>query len=88
MTSALRNIIYNCKQATFLIEKRLAGKITAAETLQLHVHLAGCSVCKIYQQQSILINQVFIGFNDNDFKLDQAFKKTLTEKIKKEINKN
>jgi len=88
MTSALRSIIYNCKQATFLIEKRIAGKITAAETLQLHIHLAGCSVCKIYQQQSILINRVFVGFENTDFKLDEAFKKTLTEKIEKEINKN
>jgi ATP-dependent Clp protease adapter protein ClpS len=88
MTSALRNIIYNCKQATFLIEKRITGKITAAETLQLHVHLAGCSVCKIYQQQSILIDDVFLTFDRQNFKLDVAFKKTLTEKIKKEINKN
>ncbi|MFD2584588.1 zf-HC2 domain-containing protein [Pedobacter vanadiisoli] len=88
MTSALKNIIYNCKQATFLIEKRIAGKITAAETLQLHIHLAGCSVCKVYQQQSILINRVFVGFKNTDFKLDEAFKKTLTEKIEKEINKN
>jgi len=88
MTGALKNIIYNCKQATFLIEKRIAGKITAAETLQLHVHLAGCSVCKTYQQQSILINQVFVGFNGADFKLDDAFKRTLSEQIEKEINKN
>jgi hypothetical protein len=88
MTSALRNIIYNCKQATFLIERRISGKITAAETLKLHVHLAGCSVCKIYQQQSILINSVFIGFERDDFKLDEAFKKTLTEQIEKEMNKN
>lgn len=88
MTGALRNIIYNCKQATFLIEKRIAGKITAAETLQLHIHLAGCSVCKIYQQQSILINKVFAEIENTDFKLDEAFKKTLIVKIKKEINKN
>ncbi|GGH01589.1 zf-HC2 domain-containing protein [Pedobacter zeae] len=88
MTSALKNIIYNCKQATFLIEKRIAGKITAAETLRLHIHLAGCSVCKVYQQQSILINRIFVGFENTDFKLDEAFKKTLTEKIEKEINKN
>ncbi|KQM77028.1 hypothetical protein ASE74_17330 [Pedobacter sp. Leaf216] len=88
MTSALKNIIYNCKQATFLIEKRISGKITAAETLQLHVHLAGCSVCKVYQKQSILINRVFAGFENADFKLDEAFKKTLTEQIEKEMNKN
>jgi len=88
MTSALRNIIYNCKQATFLIEKRITGKITAAETLQLHVHLKGCSVCKIYQRQSILINKVFSDFENSDVKLDETFKKTLKDKIEKEINKN
>ncbi len=88
MISALRNMINNCKQGTFLTEKKIAGKITAAETLQLHVHLAGCSVCRIYQQQSMLINQAFVSFKNNDFKLDEAFKKNLTEKIEKEINKN
>ena len=88
MTGALKNLIYNCKQATFLIEKRIAGKIIAAEALQLQVHLTGCAVCKIYQQQSVLINRVFTAFNHDDFKLDEAFKKTLTEKIEKEINKN
>lgn len=88
MMSALRNMINNCKQATFLTEKKIAGKIAAAETLQLQVHLAGCSVCRIYQQQSILINKVFVSFKNNDFKLDEAFKKTLNEQIEKEINKN
>ncbi|RBQ11914.1 zf-HC2 domain-containing protein [Pedobacter miscanthi] len=88
MRSALKNIIYNCKQATFLIEKRLAGKITTAETLQLRIHLAGCSICKIYQQQSVLINKLFAGFNSEDFKLDKTFKQTLTEQIEKEMNKN
>lgn len=88
MGNALKNIIYNCNQATFLIEKKLAGKITAAETLQLRIHLAGCSICKIYQQQSILINNLFVTFNNGDFKLDQTFKKRLSERIEKEISKN
>lgn len=88
MRNALKNIIYNCNRATFLIEKKLAGKITAAETLQLQIHLAGCSVCKIYQQQSILINNLFVGFNGGTFKLDKTFKKALTARIEKEMNKN
>lgn len=88
MTGKLRNMINNCKQATFLIEKRIIGKITAAETLQLHVHLAGCAVCRIYRQQSLLISKVFISFENKYFKLDDAFKKALNDKIEKEINKN
>jgi len=88
MTNALKNMIYNCNQATFLIEKRISGKITATEALQLQVHLAGCSVCKIYQQQSILINKLFTGFSPDYFKLDEAFKISLAKKIEAEINKN
>lgn len=88
MTGALRNIIYNCKQATFLIEKKIAGKITAAETLQLQVHLTGCSVCRVYQKQSILINRVFVGFNNDVFKLDKLFKAKLMAQIEDEMNKN
>ncbi|SDE22920.1 hypothetical protein [Pedobacter soli] len=88
MTNALKNIIYNCNQATFLIEKKMAGKISAAQTLQLKVHLAGCSVCKLYMQQSLLINRLFSSFSAADFKLDEAFKISLTKKIEREINKN
>ncbi|MGM9478982.1 hypothetical protein ACS5PU_21345 [Pedobacter sp. GSP4] len=88
MTNALKNIIYNCKQATFLIEKRMTGKITAAETVQLKVHLAGCSVCKLYQEQSMLINRLFTGFPVEGFKLDETFKSNLVKKLEAEINKN
>jgi len=88
MTEALRNIIYNCKQATFLIEKRILGKITASETLKLQVHLTGCSVCKTFQQQSLLINRLFIGFQPAEMRLDEGFKAMLQAQIEKEINKN
>lgn len=88
MTGALKNIIYNCKQATFLIEKKTAGKITAIETLQLRIHLAGCSYCRTYQQQSFLINRLFTAFPSSELKLDDDFKTSLKLKIEKEINKN
>ncbi|MCZ4225419.1 hypothetical protein [Pedobacter rhodius] len=88
MTSALKKIIYNCKQATFLIEKKNSGKITVAEALQLQIHLAGCAVCRTYQQQSLLINRLFTGFQTKDLKLDEDFKAGLKRRIEKEINKN
>jgi len=88
MSKALKNIIYNCKQATFLIEKRIAGKITAAEAVQLKVHLAGCSVCRLYQEQSVLINKLFTGLPTAGFKLDETFKSKLVKKLEEEINKN
>jgi len=88
MTGALKKIIYNCKQATFLIEKRMSGKITAPEAVQLQIHLAGCSICRTYQKQSLLINQLFTGFQSDKIKLDDDFKAKLQQRIEKEINKN
>ena len=88
MTGALKKIVYNCRQATFLIEKKTSGKITAAETLQLQIHLAGCSVCRTFQQQSILINRLFTEFKTEELKLNEDFKLSLKQKIEKEINKN
>ena len=88
MTGALKKIIYNCRQATFLIEKKTFAKITAPEVLQLKIHLAGCSVCRTFQQQSILINRLFVGFKNEELKLDEDFKSSLKQRIEKEMNKN
>ncbi|UKT66035.1 hypothetical protein [Pedobacter mucosus] len=64
------------------------GKITAAETLQLKIHLEGCSVCRTFQQQSLLINRLFTGFKTEELKLDDEFKLNLKQAIEKEMNKN
>ncbi|MFC4213165.1 zf-HC2 domain-containing protein [Pedobacter lithocola] len=88
MTGALKKIIYNCKQATLLIEKRTLGNITASEALQLQVHLAGCSLCRTYQKQSMLIIRLFTGFPSDVIKLDDTFKVKIQQQIEKEMNKN
>ena len=88
MTGALKKIVYNCKQATFLIEKKIAGKITASETVQLQIHLAGCSVCRTFQTQSLLINRLFTSIRSEDLKLDNAFKNQLQQQIETALNKN
>ena len=88
----LRNMIYNCRQATYLIEKRQIGKITLREKVQLQVHLYGCSVCKLFSKQSVMINtvikQVFKSNTPPTLKLDEKFKKQLQHKIQDELNKN
>ena len=88
----LRNIIYNCRQATYLIEKRQIGKITLREKMQLHVHLYGCSVCKLFNKQSMMINtmikQVFKSNTPSKVKLDDKFKMELQHKIEEGLNKN
>jgi hypothetical protein len=89
--SWLKKIIYNCKQATFLIEKRSQGKISFSEEVELRIHLIGCGVCKLYKKQSRMINnmvqQLFVDSVKKNYKLDDDFKKALQDKIEEELNK-
>ncbi|TSD65059.1 hypothetical protein FFF34_012015 [Inquilinus sp. KBS0705] len=86
--SELKKIIYNCKQATFLIEKRMLGRITFRERIELHIHLLGCNVCKLYGRQSQKINQMIKHLIvaaqptlNADFKAD--LQRKITERLKK-----
>lgn len=86
----LKKIQYNCRKATFLIEKKMTDKITFREQIELRIHLAGCSVCRLYQEQSGKINQMVhqLFHGAADTKLDDDFKKDLQERIEEELNKN
>jgi hypothetical protein len=88
----LKKITHNCKKATFLIEKKLIGRITLREQLELRIHLFGCSVCRVYQGQTIKINemirQLFHSAVNSETKLDDEFKKDLQDRIEEELNKN
>jgi hypothetical protein len=81
----LKQISYNCRQATFLIEKKQTSKITLKEHFILKFHLAGCSVCRIFLRQSLAINRMvknfFHGNAAGDLKLDDHFKQNLEERI-------
>jgi hypothetical protein len=88
----LNKIRHNCRKATFLIEKKLAGKITLRERLELKIHLAGCSVCRLFLQQSVAINKMikdlFKASEQKDVSLDEAFKKDLQERIEEELKRH
>jgi hypothetical protein len=90
--SELKKIQYNCRKATFLIEKRMIDKITFREAIELRIHLAGCSVCKLFDQQSQLINkmvrQLLAPANAAGIKLDDTYKQQLHDRIEEEINKS
>lgn len=88
----LRKIQYNCKQATFLIEKKMIRPLTFREFIELRIHLAGCSVCVLYSKQSRIINkmvhQLFYSTMPGEIKLDDNFKKELQDRIENELNKS
>jgi len=88
----IKKIQYNCKKATFLIEKKMISKITFRETIELRIHLLTCGVCRLYQEQTGKINemvrQLFNASASRDVKLDEDFKKDMQERIEEELNKN
>ena len=88
----LKKIQYNCKKATFLIEKKLITRINFREHIELRIHLLGCSVCRTYQSQTGKINemirQLFHNAVNKETKLDDEFKKDLQDRIEEELNKN
>ena len=87
----LKKIIYNCKQATFLIEKKSFSKLSFREMIELRVHLYGCSFCRLYKKQSRVINdmvqELFRSSKYTEFRLDDDFKKELQERIEEELNR-
>jgi hypothetical protein len=87
----LKKNAWDCKKTTFLIEKKDAGSLTIREKLELKIRLAGCSLRKIFQEQSIMINKVinwvFYQPKHNKFKLDDKFKRQLQDRINEKLEK-
>jgi hypothetical protein len=85
----LEKIAYNCRKATLLIEKQQVNRLTVGERMELKMHLAGCSVCRVFQQQSLAINKMFrelCNRRANHSKLDNKFKQSLQEQINKKLS--
>jgi len=89
--SHLKKIIYNCKQATYLIEKKSAQRLSFRETVELRIHLYGCSFCRLFSKQSAVINnmvkELFNSSAGSGIHLDDDFKKELQQRIEEELNK-
>jgi hypothetical protein len=66
------------------------GRLTMGERVELKIHLTGCSICRMYQQQSIIINKMIKDlFNSraDQSGLDVDFKKSLQDRINKKLLK-
>ncbi len=87
----LKKIAYNCRKATLLVEKKQLERLTLREQFELKLHLTGCSVCRLFQQQSILINkQVRALLHSSSLRereLDSVFKQSMQEEIEQRLKK-
>jgi hypothetical protein len=79
----LTKIAYNCKKATYLIEKKQLGEITLKEKIELKIHLAGCTVCRTFEKQSVIISKMV----KNIFQPPPGEEKNLSEEFKTELKK-
>jgi hypothetical protein len=89
---ALKKITHNCKHATYLIEKKLIGRLTLRERIFLRIHLFGCGVCRLYQSQTkkvnVMIKQFLRSSSGQNTKLEEHYKREMQERIENELNKN
>ena len=86
----LTKIAYNCRKATLLIEKQQMSRLTMGERVELKIHPTGCSICRMYQQQSIIINKMIKDLFNARYHhrgLDVDFKKSLQDRINKKLLK-
>lgn len=73
----------SCEQATELVEKKLAFKLSFSEKFQLGKHLAMCMRCKRYNRQSKKLDSLFKQESTSSLQ-----KLELTPEQKEEILKN
>jgi hypothetical protein len=88
MLNKIRN---NCKKATFLIDKKNLEGINVIQQIELHIHLTGCSLCRLYDKQSRIMNDLIEQLKQNslqkELKLNEYFKKALGENIVLQLKK-
>jgi hypothetical protein len=86
-----RRIANNCHKATFLTEKKKLSGINPLQQVELRMHLAGCSICRLYERQSLIIDRLLKQApSENvlqDTRVNEEFKKALHEKIVQQLKK-
>jgi hypothetical protein len=88
----LTKILYNCRKATFMIEKRMVKPLSFQENIELRLHLVTCGVCRLYIKQSrkidLMVAQILKGTPPANIRLDDDFKEELKVRIDNELNKS
>jgi hypothetical protein len=88
----LTKILYNCRKATFMIEKQMVKPLSFQENIELRLHLVTCGVCRLYIKQShkidLMVKQILKSTPPVNIRLDDNFKEELKERIESELNKS
>ena len=78
----------SCKQATYLIEKRIHVPLSFTKRTRLAIHLSLCKLCQAYNEKAIFLDNLLKQRNKKDscncqFKENEVeqFKEDMKEKI-------
>jgi hypothetical protein len=85
----VKNIIYNCKQATLLIIKKKEQRLSIVEKVRLFVHLLFCDPCKRFVKQSEIIDHSLHNceemlFEHPVYTLPEEFRKKIQHQLEEE----
>jgi hypothetical protein len=87
-----KKISNNCKKATFLTDKKNLEGINPIQNIELRIHLAGCSFCRLYDKQSQAINHLVAQFKRAslplELRLNERLKKEMEEIINQQLKNN
>jgi hypothetical protein len=80
----LKQLIHiTCKKATYLISKKEERRLTIIEWARLKFHLAICSYCKLFEQQTKMIGENVKHTHEyKDLKLSDVIKSKIIQLLK------
>jgi hypothetical protein len=55
LLDSILGLKFNCRRATFLIEKTPESTLSFKENIEMRLHLLNCPVCRRYKEQSQVI---------------------------------
>jgi hypothetical protein len=86
-----RNIwTVSCKKASELIDKKFVVKLSLRENMMLDIHTSVCEICKQYEKQSRIIDEILKRHLDknNPEEVQQVVNNELKQKIFFLLNKH
>lgn len=75
----------NCREATLVAQKKIEGKVSTSEQLGLWLHLAMCSLCRLFNQQTELISKEAAKLNSPVLPIDAEKKEKMVELLKDKL---
>lgn len=88
MNKFMNLMMFSCKKATELIEKKNFQALSFNEKIKLNVHTKMCKQCKTFEKQSILFDKVFSKISSKKtevpYKENEELKKRILDSLKLE----